>query len=554
MSLPLLTYKGFWHSHTNTPSLADGVGTLGDCYHIWTIVGSTVPDIEDVNLGSGAKSWVNGNYIYYDGSTWNMIGGATGGGGGSVTSFSAGNLSPIFSTTVTDPTTTPALSFTLTAAPPHTFLGNSTGLSAAPTYVKVDLGADVSGNLPVANLNSGTGATPTTFWSGAGTWATPAGTVYTGTLPIQVTGTIISIVQADSTHNGYLTAVDWNTFNNKQVAGNYITALTGDVTAAGPGSVASTIAANAVTYAKMQAVSTTSRLLGSSSTTTAVQEISIGSGLTLTGTTLSASGGGTVTSVSGTLNRISVTSPTTTPVIDIDAAYVGQASITTLGTVATGTWNASVIALAYGGTNANLTASNGGIVYSTASAMAILAGTVTANKILYSGATAAPSWSTPTFPVTASATSRKIIVSDGTNWVASTETYAVPGTSGNIMISDGTNWTSAAFTATGLIEAITLNDIGSSIPSQTYTIELYAEFAYTINELKIISGSGTCNAAVQINGTNVTGISAVSVSSSIATGTATAANTVSTGNKITLVISSTSSLVNLQATLKITRL
>jgi len=53
--------------------------------------------------------------------------------------------------------------------------------------------------------------------------------------------------------------------------------------------------------------------------------------------------------------------------------------------------------LAGGGTNASLTASNGGIVYSTASAMAILAGTATAGKHLQSGASGAPSWTTSTF-------------------------------------------------------------------------------------------------------------------------------------------------------------
>lgn len=50
--------------------------------------------------------------------------------------------------------------------------GNAAG---APTWGAVSLTADISGNLPVANLNGGTSASSTTFWRGDGVWATPSG-------------------------------------------------------------------------------------------------------------------------------------------------------------------------------------------------------------------------------------------------------------------------------------------------------------------------------------------------------------------------------------------
>lgn len=55
-----------------------------------------------------------------------------------------------------------------------------------------------------------------------------------------------------------------------------------------------------------------------------------------------------VVSAVGTTNRITVAGGT----IDIDSGYIGQSSITTVGTVGTGTWNADPINVAYGGTGA----------------------------------------------------------------------------------------------------------------------------------------------------------------------------------------------------------
>jgi hypothetical protein len=77
-------------------------------------------------------------------------------------------------------------------------------------------------------------------------------TSVTGTAPIISSGgstPAISIPASTNSVDGYLTAADHTSFAAKQAAGNYITALTGDVTASGPGSATATLSNTSVTPA-----------------------------------------------------------------------------------------------------------------------------------------------------------------------------------------------------------------------------------------------------------------------------------------------------------------
>ena len=131
----------------------------------------------EITLGSGFS---------FSGTTLTV----TGAGGGTVTLFSSGTLSPLFTTSVATSTTTPALSFSLSNAGAETIFGNNSGSPAAPVYFTptlasalfanqgtantilhgnasgnpswsaVSLTADVSGILPVANGGTGSGTAP----------------------------------------------------------------------------------------------------------------------------------------------------------------------------------------------------------------------------------------------------------------------------------------------------------------------------------------------------------------------------------------------------------
>ncbi len=97
----------------------------------------------------------------------------------------------------------------------------------------------------------------------------------------------------------------------------------------------------------------------------------------VTTTTLSSYG---VSSITGTSNRITASSSTGSVTLDISASYVGQSSITTLGTITTGTWNGSAITNAYLA-NTTVTVNGTSITLGGSATVTAAAGTLTGTTL-----------------------------------------------------------------------------------------------------------------------------------------------------------------------------
>ena len=182
-------YQGTWNASTNTPTLTSSVGTQG-YYYIVSVAGTT-------NL-NGITDWFVGDWAIFNGGVWQQVdntdavvsvNGQTG-----AVSLTTDNISEgVTNLYFTNTRARAALSFVAGSGA----YNSSTGAITIPTNT-----SQLTNGANFITLASLSGTAPITYNSGTGA---------------------ISITQAATASNGYLSSTDWNTFNNKQVAGNYVT-------------------------------------------------------------------------------------------------------------------------------------------------------------------------------------------------------------------------------------------------------------------------------------------------------------------------------------------
>lgn len=98
--------------------------------------------------------------------------------------------------------------------------------------------------------------------------------------------------------------------------------------------------------------------------------------------------------ITGTTNRITVTNGdgvAGNPTLDIASTYAGQSTITTLGTVTTGVWNATTIATTYGGTGLT-TYTTGDMIYASGTNTLAKLAAGADGKVLQMNASGVPTW------------------------------------------------------------------------------------------------------------------------------------------------------------------
>ena len=245
--------------------------------------------------------------------------------------------------------------------------------------ISAGAGAPAFGNLAIgtANTNVSGALTPTNGGTGV---ATLTGVVYGNGTSAFTAATASQLTTAmgvaNTSTSGYLSSTDWNTFNGKQASGTYVNSVSGTAPIVSSGGVTPAISIPAAT-------TTVSGYLTSTDWNTFNNKSNT------TGTVTSVSGTAPVVSSGGNTPAISMAAATTSVngyltstdwnTFNGKSPAAGSSSITTTGTVTSGTWSASFGAVS----GANLTSLNGSNISSgTVAAARLGSGTPSSSNYL----------------------------------------------------------------------------------------------------------------------------------------------------------------------------
>lgn len=228
----ILEYQGGWNPSTNTPTLSDGTGTNGYVYYVTAnftgpIAGLTDPSMINFQIG---------DLTIYSSSVgkWQLTTPAAG-----VSSVNGLQGAVVLTQGDLIDSTSGADGITVTGGT-NAVWGSGTSISQLAASASQN-GYLTSGNFTTFNSKQSS----LTF--GSISTSTTGITVGSGSNSTVGPNVTINIQTASGSQPGLLAAADWTTFNNKQPSGNYITGLTGDITASGPGNVNATLTNSSVT-------------------------------------------------------------------------------------------------------------------------------------------------------------------------------------------------------------------------------------------------------------------------------------------------------------------
>jgi hypothetical protein len=282
------------------------------------------------------------------------------------------------------------------------------------------------------------------------------------------------------------------------------------------------------------------------------------------------------------------------------STWEGSESITTLGTVTTGIWNGNTVEMDHGGTGAFLSPVDGSVVFTGEYGMELFAPNTSSDVKFLSQVNSVLSWETiSTNELNAqSGTTYTVQLTDFGKLITFNNASAVTVTlpqqsttatdagfycwflnigvgkvtiikqgsetlSGNVILNQfaeckverptTTAW--AIFGGTATVQDCFPMTVGGTLANQSYDIVNFAPTSGTILGISTKCTSlGTAGTyTVAINGSTVTGLSAIANSTTRTYTSATAANTYLRGDYITITLAGTASAVDLFATLDVIR-